>query len=130
MKNAKTSGFQFSNPKMKKLVFQINENYDSSKYEGMPVSYEIGIVDQAEESAIVELQVVVGILDGATPFYVELTNCAEFRWTNDIEEFSEKLLKHNAAILLMSYARPVIAHIVGDAGFKPFNLPFLDMRED
>lgn len=42
----------------------------------------------------------------------------------------KKLLKQNAVTLLMGYARPLIAHLTVDAGYKPLNLPFVDLRED
>lgn len=130
MMEAKTSGFQFTNPKIKNMFFQVNENFNSGKYEGMPIVYDITVSDKKEESASVALQINVGIKDGDTPFYLELVNWAEFRWTNEVGEYSEKLLRQNAVVLLMSYARPIIAHMVGDAGFKPFNLPFLNVKEE
>lgn len=130
MKSIKPSGFQFSNPDIKKLLFQANDQFDESQYEGIGVSYSINVSMGKKESAIVKLQVIVGESNCKTPFYIELDICSDFRWTSDMEGITEKLLKQNAVTLLMSYARPVIAHITGDAGFRPFNLPFVDFRAD
>lgn len=131
MKRVKPSGFQFTNPKTKKILFQINENFDKSKYEGLPVSYDVEVSNIKDASAIATLQIMVGQENDETPFYINLSICTEFRWTDDVtDELLEKLLKQNAIMLLMSYARPTIAHLTADAGFKPFNIPFVNLKDE
>lgn len=65
-----------------------------------------------------------------TPFFVEQQIASKFRWTDDVEAPADTLLKLNATTLLMSYARPIVAHLTADAGIKLFNLPFIDLRND
>lgn len=130
MKEVKPSKFQFLNPRTKEIEFYINSKFDKSKYEGLPVSYDISISEKKDSEANVELQINLGENGDKTPFYMRLIICSKFRWTDDMEICSEKLLKQNAVTLLMSYARPIIAHTTGDAGFKPYNLPFVDLRDD
>lgn len=130
MKEIKKSGFQFANPKIKKVIFQINDDFKEAKYEGMPISYGIKINEKEESSALLELEINIGDEGEATPFFVELHIASKFRWTDDVEAPADSLLKLNATTLLMSYARPIIAHLTADAGIKPFNLPFIDLRND
>lgn len=130
MKDITKSGFQFSNPKIKKITFAINDDFQEDKYEGMPITYGIKILEKIESSAILELKIRIGNTEDVTPFFVELVLSSKFRWTDDVEGPEDLLLKSNGTILLMSYARPIIAHLTADAGIKPFNLPFIDLRKD
>ncbi|MBQ2982256.1 MAG: protein-export chaperone SecB [Lachnospiraceae bacterium] len=130
MKQIKKSGFQFSNPHIEKVLLQSNDDFEEEKYDGMPISYGVKIKEKEESSAIVELEISIGQEGETTPFYVELIVVSKFRWTDDVEAPADSLLKLNATTLLMSYARPIIAHLTADAGFKPFNIPFVDLRND
>ena len=130
MKEITKSGFQFVNPKIKKIDFQINEAFNEAKYEGLPIKYGIRITEREESSALVELELNIGLKGDSTPFYVGMKITSKFRWTDDVEAPTESLLKINATTLLISYARPIIAHLTADAGIKPFNLPFIDVRND
>lgn len=130
MKEITKSGFQFANPKIKKVLFQINDDFKEYKYEGMPISYGVRITEREESSALLELEINIGNEGETTPFCVDLTIVSKFRWTDDVEAPADSLLKLNATTLLMSYARPIIAHLTADAGIKPFNLPFIDLRND
>ncbi len=130
MKEITKSGFQFANPRVKKVIFEINEDFSEAKYEGMPISYGVRITEREESSALVELELNIGLEGETTPFYVELTIVSKFRWTDDVEAPADSLLKLNATTLLISYARPIIAHLTADSGIKPFNLPFIDVRND
>lgn len=126
------SGFQFSNPSIKKVLLEANENFDKNSFSGMPVSYGIECSPIKNNSATVALQMMIGEQgeEVATPFLLILEISSEFRWTDDAAHMSEKLLKQNAVTLLLSYARPFVAHLTADAGFSPFNIPFLDVRRD
>ncbi len=130
MKKITPSGFQFKNPNVKRLLFQVNENFDETKYESLDVSYEVRVSEKTDSAATVELQIKVGEQTEKTPFYVEIIIFSEFRWTDDIAGNVDLYLKRNATIALMSYARPIIAHVTTDAGFRAFNLPFVDIRDD
>ena len=130
MTSIKTSNFQFSNPKVTKMIFEVNENFDSNGYMGISMAYEITSKNINCNSATIELLMKIGSKGTETPFYIELIICSDFMWTEDAEPIAEKLLKRNALSLLISYARPLVAHITADAGYRPFNIPFVDLRED
>lgn len=130
MKKITASGFQFTNPRTKKIMFQVNEKFDKSGHQGLEVEYEVKVSERKELSAVVELEIRVGKIGNETPFYMDLVIKSDFRWTDDLQGSEEVYLKQNAVVLLMSYARPIIAHTTVDAGFRPFNLPFVDLRND
>lgn len=130
MKNLTASGFQFSNPRTRKVFFQVNDKFDKSRYDGLEVSYDIKVSEKKESSAVVELEIIAGADRDASPFYMELIIASDFRWTDDLKGSEEIFLRQNAVTLLLSYARPIIAHTTADAGFRPFNLPFVDLRSD
>jgi len=130
MKKITPSGFQFKNPKIKYLLFHVNENFDETKYEGLDVSYGARISEKVDSTAAVDLQIRVGEKSEKTPYFLELVIFSEFRWTDDIDGNVDSYLKCNATIALMSYARPIISHTTSDAGFRAFNLPFVDIRDD
>lgn len=76
------------------------------------------------------MEINIGNKGNTTPFFIELSLDSMFRWTDDVEAPTDILLKINATTLLMSYARPFITHLTADAGLNPFNLPFVDLRND
>lgn len=126
----KTSKFQFSNPKVKKIKFEVNEEFCSEQYKGMSVTYEITSDGMENNSSNMELSIQIGEKGTDTPFYIELSIFSQFSWTEDANMIVDKLLKKNAVTLLLSYARPIVAHLTTDAGYRPFNIPFADLRED
>lgn len=130
MKDIKKSGFQFSNPETKELIFKKNQDFNKKKYKGLPISYNIESSEIEDNSAELSLIVEIGMEGQETPFYLKMTISSEFSWEEEVENISKKLLKQNAVTLLMGYARPLIAHLTVDAGYKPLNLPFVDLRED
>ncbi len=127
----KASGFQFNDPRIRNFRFHINDDFDKRVYDGMPTTYKVDMKTEHHggNEARVELTLRIGREDNTTPFYIELTIYADFVWTDDIAVLSEDLLKENAVVLLISYARPFVAHMTADAGYRPFNLPFYNMHD-
>lgn len=130
MASIKTSNFQFSNPKVTKMIFEVNDKFVSEKYKGTPLSYEVISKNIDNNSADVELNMKIGVKGTETPFYIELAISSRFIWTEDAAPVAEDLLKKNAVMMLISYARPLVAHLTVDAGYQPFNIPFVDLRDD
>lgn len=133
MKELKKSGFQFTNPLIKKIIFSSNDNFKKENYTGeIEIQYSSEIKNNEKEDknmATVELQIYIGKQNETAPFYLELNISSIFRWTDDTDAISENLLENNAVILLLSYARPIIAHLTADAGYKAFNIPFANLNK-
>lgn len=130
MKDITASKFQFTNPIVNELILKRNKNFDKSAYEGMAICYDTTVYDMQKNTATLMLEVEIGEESEKAPFYLKVSVVSNFLWSDEIEKMSESLLKKNGTTLLLSYARPLIAHITVDAGFRPFNLPFVDLRED
>ena len=123
------SKFKFSNPKLTRLIFKVNndyaENEDSVSEIGTSISYEIN--KTSENEAVVELNIEIGELSDQSPFFVNLLIGAKFKLDDAIEGTTfDKLLEVNAPALLLSYARPIISSVSNQAGMKPINIPFIN----
>lgn len=123
------SNFKFSNPKLTRLIFQINndyvENEDFVSEIDTSISHDINKI--SENEAIVELNIEIGESSNQSPFFVNLLIGAKFKLDAAIEGTTfDKLLEINAPTLLLSYARPIISSVSNHAGMKPINLPFIN----
>lgn len=133
------SKFQFSNPRIIKNVFVVNEEilpYDSKEYAvGMEGTTEIKR-KQDQNIAAVIFTVIVNkdenhMKDNKLPFYACMTATAEFAWDDCIEESQlEQFLRINAPSLLVSYIRAQMAYNTAQAGFPAFHMPFIDFSKD
>ena len=126
-KNAKISEFQFTNPLVTEFSFLVNKNYRAGINTNMPIQYNCDQDRVGQFGAVKKLNMVIG--DEESPFKINATIEANFSWSEKIpEDIALTLLNQNAVALLISYLRPLIAHITTDAGFAPLNLPYLDVR--
>lgn len=129
MEEYKESQFRFSNPRIKKLSFRVSDNFDSSKYNGVGIKYEVTNRTNIND-ADVDLTVMIGKNEETVPFMIEATVTANFTWNNGLsDEQVQALLEKNAKVLLLSYLRPFISHLTVDAGYLPLFLPFSDFSE-
>lgn len=129
------SRFQFKDPVLKHLRFCVNDAFASDA----PVSIDISIsaktspVEKIEGSteriANVSVTLIVGEETDAAPFYVEATEAADFKWSEEDfnEKQSEKLLEQNAVALLISYIRPIISSVTAASRYSSYNLPYIDV---
>lgn len=129
------SSFQFRNPSLLKLSFEINSGFE--KKENTTIN--IGIENQVEigpgieeNSAVVILKLTIGRKNDSTPFYIYAEEGAEFMWdsTKVDKQHSDRLLKQNAPALLLSYLRPVISMITSASPFASYNIPFMNFKEE
>lgn len=128
------SVFQFSNPELVKLDFEINDNFESSGSEQVKIKIKVETQVNREENsddAFVRLCVTVGAKINKSPFYVHAEEASRFRWEKG--SYNEKeintLLKQNAPALLLSYLRPIIAGITGSSRYGAYDIPFMNFRE-
>lgn len=131
----KLSSFQFTNPVVSEWLFSVNESFDRSKYGDMiqtSVSYQVDSSQQNANSIKIQLRMEIGEAGNISdPFYIKASIESLFKWDDNIEhEILDGLLKENAVTLLISYLRPMISQFTTYAGFSPFILPFLNIRND
>jgi len=128
-----TSNFQFSDPRLVKLVFEVDNTYEADKGEAVDINVNVLVnVSKQEDvgNAIVELQIELDSEE--SPFRIVAVESANFKW--DPEGFNdnmvEKMLNQNAPALLLAYLRPIIANITGSSGYGTYNLPFINFANN
>ena len=126
---AKKSKFKFSNPVIKSSYFVVNEKFDKEKYSGLEIYCEREIKNQDQQKAQMDLKITVGKRTDEDPFFIELVMSAWFQWESDLQASIDDLLKTNDVALLISYARPHIAYLTSNAGFKAYHLPYINVLE-
>lgn len=128
----KASEMQFSDPKLNKLSFSINQNFDLDNLKDHQLSNKLDVnISRLEgkPEAYVELTIQINEDHGKdAPFVLEIAMGARFTWNDSIisEEESNDYLTQNAPVLLLSYSRPAIAEITGMSPFPRYNIPFID----
>ena len=129
------SKFQFSNPTLKRLVFDVHDDFVRQGQLNMGISVNINIQRDNNEdgtptnSAYVLVMLSVGSEDNSTPFYIEADEGAHFKWEIDAfkEEEIDTLLNQNAVALLISYLRPIIANLTAACPYPSYNLPYINL---
>jgi preprotein translocase subunit SecB len=131
MESPKKSRFQFTNPRIIKLIFEENSTFDSAKYNGLGSTISTNVDNQNTNSADVELRLCLGVEKETVPFSLDITVKAGFKWDESMDiDLANVLLNKNAKVLLLSYLRPFVTHLIVDAGYPPLVLPFYDFSED
>lgn len=121
----KSSNFQFSNPKIIDIKFNCNENFDVELFEGFCLDHKINKnISDDKTKGTVNLNLIIGGTSDKYPFFIDITNSAEFE-CEDADVFM-KLIDTNAPALLLSYLRPIISLITSQAGFPSFDIPFIN----
>ena len=129
---AKKSYFQFEDPRIVRLEFHINEEFDREKFEGFEIENEVSnaVIEEGKE-ALVKLGIRIGNEEETVPFSIEIEMVGKFRMEEVVsEEIFRTCLDVNAPSLLMSYARPIVTLGAAQGGFPAFNLPFVNFTEE
>ena len=106
------SDFMFSNPKLTKLNFFVNNVYNNESKNNVPTNLAISpfVNKLNNQEAIVELKIEIGEKSESYPFFLSLTIGAKFKSSDKIDEKDfDKFLNVNASALLLSYARPIVS---------------------
>ena len=112
---AKKSYFQFEDPRIVRLEFHINEEFDREKFEGFEIENEVSnaVIEEGKE-ALVKLGIRIGNEEETVPFSIEIEMVGKFRMEEVVsEEIFRTCLEVNA-----------------QAGFPAFNLPFVNFTEE
>ncbi len=128
----KKSKFQFSNPNLVNLVFEVNPDFDEKLFESLKLESQTKVVKmQSQNKANVEMHLDIGGVEKEYPFAIKITMASDFMWEDGLEEtLVDRLLKANATSLILSYMRPIISNITNNSKYSVFNLPFLDMQNN
>lgn len=128
----KKSKFQIKNPRLLKLFFSVNENFNKDKFIGLDIDSKTTI-KRAEKSATVRLELNI-FKEGENkeaPFSIDIIMEADFKWDESVSgKDLEYLLNSNAPAVLLSYMRPYIINTTVGSGFPPLVLPLMDFREN
>ena len=129
----KGSKFQFSNPTLMNLTFEINQKFQAPP-DGtvdIQVSCHINVKrDPGKNQAVVELTVEAGNKNKEAPFMFKVTEGAQFKWEEEAKEIVDKLLRQNAPALLLGYIRPIVSVFTSSTPYGAYNLPFIDFTKD
>lgn len=126
------SKFQFKNPHIEKINFEINN--DITDENNIPISVNVQTLMSDEDNmALVKLYLTVGALDETSnnminSIYFNGCIVSEFTWENDITNV-ENMLKVNGGAILLSYLRPILSSLTMQAGIKPLHLPLIDFTK-
>lgn len=132
----KESNFQFANPFLTKLKFDVNDSFLSQKKADndlfeMEHNFNTEIKrSKKENKAYVELSLTINEDNKKAPFSLRISVASNFMWSDNMdEEMIDSMLKYNAPALLLGYMRPIVANVTNASVFPVYNLPFMNFRE-
>ena len=128
----KKSMFQFKNPHIEKISFEINNNIPFEDDIPLGINVQTCLSDE-ENMALVKLTLTVWKIDEDSKqlknsIYFNGCIVSEFKWDRKIENV-ENMLKVNGGAVLLSYLRPVVSSLTMQAGIKPLHIPLIDFTE-
>lgn len=126
----KQSSFSFTKPIIENLTYSMKQDCDITKMAGQQFPIEIG-TDVGLMEAICEavVKITLKVNNDTFPYDIVLVMSTKVKWEEDVsKEMLESILNKNIPATLLSYARPIISLITSYSNYKPFDLPFLDLR--
>lgn len=136
MDNNNKSSFQFSNPVMLESHFVIHKDYDAKHMDGAldtPIKISFSrpnATDSQDNRIFAQLTVEAGQDDNTFPFYISVTMGADFRWDKSLAlETVNQMLSRNAPMLLLAYARPLVAQLTGASPTGPVHIPYMNFLQ-
>lgn len=126
----KASNFQFLNPYLEEVHFEVNNDFDAER-DKMEIqnSFNVEVKRSASQNrAYVGLTLETNLNDENVPFKLQIKVASDFKWEDLSEDAIESMLNFNAPALLLSYMRPIVANITNSSGFPAYNLPFINFK--
>ncbi|WP_314165935.1 protein-export chaperone SecB [Lachnoanaerobaculum gingivalis] len=121
------SKFQFFDPILEKVKFEVCEDFDDDNFEGISIECNTNVIIVGEQDAKVSLNVNIGNGKKNQPFDISIVMSADFNWDNTInEENAKKMLQVNGSAVLLSYIRPIVSSLTGSSRYPSFNIPFVN----
>lgn len=128
----KKSKLQFKNPRLKKLSFEVNDNFNKDEKIELDIHSKTNI-NRIGNKANVSLTLNIFKKEDfeKVPFFIEIEMSGEFRWPEELEEgLLNILLNSNAPAILLSYIRPYISTVTSGSGYPALILPLIDFTQD
>lgn len=127
----KKSKFQFTDPELEKLEFDINAEYDADKFDGIVMESHTQVKRDDSNEAYVALTLRIGSNEENQPFTILVKMSANFSWEENLEEkLVKSLLKSNAPAALLSYIRPIVSMMTVSSKYPALNIPFIDFTQN
>lgn len=127
----KKSKFQFTDPELEKLEFDINAEYDADKFDGILMESHTQVKRDDSNEAYVALTLRIGSNEENQPFIILVKMSANFSWEENLEEkLVKSLLKSNAPAALLSYIRPIVSMMTVSSKYPALNIPFIDFTQN
>lgn len=127
----KKSKFQFTDPELEKLEFDINAEYDADKFDGILMESHTQVKRNDSNEAYVALTLRIGSNEENQPFIILVKMSANFSWEENLEEkLVKSLLKSNAPAALLSYIRPIVSMMTVSSKYPVLNIPFIDFTQN
>lgn len=127
----KKSKFQFTDPELEKLEFDINAEYDADKFDGILMESNTQVRRDNSNEAYVALTLRIGSNEENQPFIILVKMSANFSWEENLEEkLVKSLLKSNAPAALLSYIRPIVSMMTVSSKYPALNIPFIDFTQN
>lgn len=132
------SAFRFTNPVLVESIYMANPDYKGDMDTVGPTNFTIRVQTSQKEkkdngkmmARVSESVMTNEYVDQSdkTPFYMRVTMSAVFEWLEDEIPVNQidALLEVNAASLLMSYIRPIVANVTEQAEIQTQHIPFID----
>ncbi|MGJ8731233.1 protein-export chaperone SecB [Listeria aquatica] len=126
--NLTESTFQFKNPRLTNVIFDVNFQFDLENYNQNALTEgKIKISRTEGNFANVVFTIFIGERTNEFPFYIKIDMESDFTWTDSLkDEEVESLLLYNAPSLLLSYIRPIVSALTNSSEFPVYNIPFID----
>ncbi len=134
MNESNESKFRIIMPKLKKLEYEFNNEYEKKDSIKFKIQTETKILKKAD-NAIVSLKLQVfdkNIYElNEVPFYICIVMFSEFEWDDNVDEkIIPTLLESNAPAVILSYIRPFISNLTTGSGYPPLIIPLLNFKEN
>lgn len=127
---AKKSSFQFERPILLNLIYNENSEFELKDEIKIKVDLETN-VDTGENDTDADVYVTLKTIGDDLPFYIEAEMYSKFTWDKEFKnENMQKILKTNAASVLVSYIRNIVANITSSSRYPTWHIPFLDLRKE
>ena len=137
MENRVNDKFQYTNPRLIGVEFNVDESYNGKFDPNQNLKIHTSVRSKKNDSmekefnySHVVMSAVLGGKESTSQFFLEVKMAGDYRWSGDFDEDKiDKLLRQNGSVLLLSYIRPLVASLTLQAGIGPINIPFLDFSK-
>ena len=132
MSHLKDSAFQFTNPVIVSMKYELNPKYNRNSDTIYTRSIRRNISrSKNSNDALLIVTLNIGGEDSTNPWVnVSLTMAANFHWDDSLTEKADDLLKLNGTSLLLGYMRPVISNITAYSPGGSLNIPFMNLVDE